>query len=464
MTENQSLEHALNEKLYTAEKRISMLRMLLVAFNSLVYLLFMEVSDYPLLANCIIVFANFYAVVSWAFEPYRKYPFLSSYFFTTFSDAVLIVLWIIATGFMDSPFFVIIYISILAVAFRYSLVITAVSTAIYLLLYFGLFFFDPFSNILVEDLLVRVGYIPLAGMLGMYFSIEISDQIAGKIKIAEGENALKKAHAELEKKVAVRTAELQIINTDLTDSINYAQRIQNAILPTRAEIKSTFSEAFILHIPRDTISGDFYWFHHKEGITHIAVVDCTGHGVPGALISMIGNNLLNHSIIDLQLSDPGDILKEMDYTLAKMLKQDANGDDVNDGMDLSLCMIDHEKGMLSFAGAQNSGILYQNGEAVSLVGSKFTVGGLLAGTEKSFTTMTVPISKNDHIYMYTDGYQDQFGGDLGKKFYRKNLLKLIDSVQDKPMTAQLEVIKNTFLDWKGYLTQIDDVSVIGLKL
>lgn len=221
------------------------------------------------------------------FEIYRKFRFLHSIYFTTIGDGLLIALWIAATGYMDSPFYVLWYISIIAVAMRYSLLETAVSALAYLLLYLGVFIIDPENNIDLTDLLVRVGYIPLAGMLGMFISIEISDQIDDKVKVIQGELALKQAHGQLEQKVEQRTQQLSIINKDLVDSMNYAKRIQEAILPSFRTIENAFSEAFVLSLARDVISGDFYWIHKAEDRTYFAVVDCTGHGVPGALMSMI---------------------------------------------------------------------------------------------------------------------------------------------------------------------------------
>lgn len=464
MTDQELLRNALNEKLYMAEKRISMLRLLVVMFNSVVYLIFMESGEFQQLAFAIIGVANIYAIWSLVFEPYKKFVFLAQYYFTTVSDALLIGLWIVATGYMDSPFYVMLYISILAVAFRYSLTVTAFSSAIYLLLYLIIFFFDPHSSLFVEDLLVRVGYIPLAGMLGMYFSIEISDQIAGKIKIVKGEKALQQAHTQLEVKVGQRTEELSRINKDLTDSINYAERIQTAILPTDEEFKARFPESFIIHRPKDIISGDFHWIHDQDNLTYLAVVDCTGHGVPGALMSMIGNNLLNRAFLDKGIIDPGEALTDMDITLGNMLKNDSQGYAVNDGMDMTLCVIDHEKGELHYEGARGHAFVSRSGEMSELIGTKFSIGGLMAGQNKNFITRTVKFNKGDLLYLFSDGYQDQFGGPRGKKFYRKNLVWLMQQNASKPMIDQKNILMKSLVDWQGPLSQIDDVTVVGIRL
>lgn len=411
----------------------------------------------------IVVVANLYSVYTLIFEPYKKFKFLRNVYFTTITDSALTLLWIIATGYMSSPFFLIWYVSLISIAFRYSLLQTIVTTFIYVLLYLIVFVIDPNSTIALPDLLVRIGYIPLAGMLGMYVSMEITDQLDGKMKTIRAESALKKIYHELEVKVQERTSELLVTNKDLTDSINYAERIQSAIFPKMARIERAFAQAFVIHIPKDIISGDFYWFHHKNNISYVAVVDCTGHGVPGAMMSMIGNNLLHHAIVEEQLSDPGEILKNMDVMLGEMLQDDSEGLAVNDGMDLSLCVIDHSKHVLQFAGAQSSAIFIQDQQVLSLRGSKFSIGGFGASADKVYETSTFRYSASDQIYMFSDGYQDQFGGAKGKKFYRKNLTKLIESVADRPMVEQKSTILKTFVNWKGDGMQMDDVTVMGIR-
>ncbi|HAP69373.1 MAG TPA: hypothetical protein DCR04_06540 [Flavobacteriales bacterium] len=465
MTEKELLAKTLEEKMFTAEKRVSILRVLLIALNSVVYLWFMDQTyTYNELAFSIVVVANIYAVSTFFFEPYRKVKLLRSIYFTIVADGVLSMLWIIATGYMDSPFYLVWYVSLISIAFRYSLKHTITTTFIYLVLYMLVFALDPYSTIELSDLMVRLGYIPLAGMLGMYVSLEITDQIDGKVKIIQGEVALKKAHHELELKVKERTSELQVMNKDLTDSINYAERIQSAIFPKMEDITSTFQDAFVIHLPKDIVSGDFYWFHHKDGISHIAVVDCTGHGVPGAMMSMIGNNLLNRAIVEHQLNDPGKILKDMDRSLEEMLKDDAEGLAVNDGMDLSLCMIDHSRNTLEFAAAQSSALIIQGGELRQLQGSKFSIGGFGSSGDKMFKTTSISFNPSDLMYMFSDGYQDQFGGNKGKKFYKKNLIHLIESGSDKTMKQQELTILETFVNWKGNEMQMDDVTVMGIRL
>ena len=465
MTDKELLRNALEEKLLTAEKRIGILRLLISVFNAFIYLTFWSETGYSTFALSVIVFALVYSSVTLVFELYRKIKILRSVYLTTIGDGLLIAAWICATGYVDSPFYVLWYVSVIAVALRYSLLETAVSAFAYLMLYLGVFFLDPYHNIDLSDLLVRIGYIPLAGMLGMYISIEISDQIDDKMKILKGEKALQEANDQLEVKVIQRTKELSVINKDITDSINYAERIQTATMPTSEEFQSCFPDSFIIHKPKDIISGDFHWLHEKKDVAYLAVVDCTGHGVPGAMMSMIGNNLLNRAFIDKGIEDPAEALTDMDLTLGNMLKNDSEDNAVNDGMDLTLCVIDRKNRAVRYEGACGHGyVISKEGDVTEMESTRFSIGGLLAGEDKNFQTRTINYEKGDLIYLFSDGYQDQFGGPRGKKFYRKNLISLIQSIQELPMNEQSITLQKSLRDWMGPLSQVDDVTVIGLRL
>ncbi len=464
MTEKELLQEALQEKLFSAEKRISILRLLLTLFNAFVYLVFWSDVGYNPVALGVIGFAIVYSSLTLVLELYRKLKLLRSVYFTTIGDGLLVAAWICTTGYMDSPFYLLWYISIIAVALRYSLLETAVSAAAYLLLYFGVFLIDPHHTIDLADLLVRVGYIPLAGMLGMFISIEISDQIDDKIKVIQGEEALKQAHAQLEDKVEQRTEQLSIINKDLMDSMAYAKRIQAAILPSPDDFMGSFSDAFVIHLARDVISGDFYWIHKSEKITHFAIVDCTGHGVPGALMSMIANSLLSRFIVEYGVEDPGKALKKMDIALAELVKSNNTDDSVNDGMDLMLCVLDHRSNTLQYASAYGQGLLIRNGILTELETTKASVGGLIRSDEKFFETRSINLKEDDQLYFFTDGFQDQFGGPKCKKFYRKNLLGLIKEKAQLSLKEQQVDISNSFTNWKGDEPQTDDVTVIGIKI
>ncbi len=453
------------EKLHAAERHIAMLRVLFSVFSAAVYWLFMEPDpSLTVLANVIILGGISYSVFVLYAEPYRRFRFFRSSYFITLADGVTTALWIVATGWMESPFYIIWYISIISVAARFSALETGVSAVLFLLLYSLIFIYDPDNHLQAYELITRMGFIPLAGILGMFFSNEITEQIRDKMRLSKAEADLQMVNDELEQRVRERTAELQVMHDDITDSINYANRIQHAILPDQKELEECFTASTVLYLPKDIISGDFYWSHRYYHLTYVAVVDCTGHGVPGALMSMIGNNLLNQVIIEHRETDAGRILTEMDKGLERLLKRDRSINSINDGMDMSLCIIDRKKNTVFFAGAQQSGLFIAQNGLQELESTKLTIGGLSTGGKKKFPVSTIPYSKGDRLYLLSDGFQDQFGGPKGKKFYRKNLVRLIGSMQSRPLGDHGALLHKAFHEWKGHEMQMDDVTIVGMEL
>jgi serine phosphatase RsbU (regulator of sigma subunit) len=460
-----SENHAVKEKLHAAERHISVLRVLFSGFSAVVYHLFIDADPrYVTLAYTIIFGGISYSLFMLFAEPYKRFALFRSSYFTTLADGLTTALWIIATGWMSSPFYLIFYLSIISVAARFSAIETAVSTVVYLLLYAVIFFYDDGAGLQAAELITRMGFIPLAGILGMYFSNEIMDQLRDKLRITKAEADLQRINEELEQRVQERTAELQVMHDDITDSINYANRIQNAILPDHKELQELFSSSSVLYLPKDIISGDFYWSHRNGDFTFVAVVDCTGHGVPGALMSMIGNNLLNQVIIEHRETEPGHILTEMDRELDRLLKRDRSINSINDGMDMSLCVIDRKKHTVSFAGAQQSGLFIGKDGMRELDSTKLTIGGLGTGEAKQFKVTTLSYAEGDRLYLLSDGFQDQFGGPKGKKFYRKNVVKLIESMQSRPLSEHCPALQKEFIRWKGPEMQMDDVTIVGVEL
>ncbi len=459
-------EHeAVKSKLENAERHISMLRLLFSLFSSVVYVLFIDPDpDYEHLAWFVIIFGNTYSIISLIFRPERRFPIFRSSYLNTLGDAVFTSLWIIATGWMESPFYLIWYLSIVSVAARFTALETALSTVVYLLCYAFIFHFDQGPGPDAAELITRMGFIPLSGILGIYFSNEISDQLRDKLRLARAENELQLANEELEQRVRDRTSELQVMHDDITDSINYANRIQNAILPDGKELEHCFRDCMVVYLPKDIISGDFYWSHRSGDITFVAVVDCTGHGVPGALMSMIGNNLLNQVIIEHGENDPAIILSEMDKGLERLLKRDRIVNSINDGMDMSLCAIDHRAQTVTFAGAQQAALLFSGGMVSELPSTKLTIGGISTTEHKSFTATQVSFLAGDRIYLMSDGFQDQFGGPKGKKYYRKNLIDHIRSIQSKKLSEHGGILIDEFRKWQGVEMQMDDVTIIGVEL
>ena len=252
--------------------------------------------------------------------------------------------------------------------------------------------------------------------------------------------------------------ELEIKNTEILDSIVYAKRIQSAIMPTESFVKENLKDSFILYKPKDVVAGDFYWIEPKNDKIMFAAADCTGHGVPGALVSVVCNNALNRSVREYGLTNPADILNKVrDIGVAEFEKAD---EDVNDGMDIALCSIEGMK--LQYAGAFNPLWVVRDGELIIIKADKFSIGKF--DSERDFTGHSMDLKKNDVVYIYSDGYADQFGGEFGKKFKTKALMELVQKIVDKPMTQQLSILDQVFTDWKGDLDQIDDVCVIGVRV
>lgn len=278
-------------------------------------------------------------------------------------------------------------------------------------------------------------------------------------------NAVKKENKILENKVADRTRELAEKNKDITSSIEYAKRIQEAILPSRDLIFSKLKDAFILYRPKDIVSGDFYWFGEKDQYKIIASVDCTGHGVPGAFMSMIGHNLLNQIVSEKGNYDPGIILNELHKGVQAALKQGQNQVDTNDGMDISILAINTVTREGLWAGAYRSlVVIKENGTLEKTEGNKYPIGGAHFDLHRTYDTHQLRFDQNDMLYMFSDGYADQFGGDKGKKFMVKRFYDRLLSIHTLPVAEQRKNLESAFDSWKGNYEQVDDVLVIGVRI
>ncbi len=287
------------------------------------------------------------------------------------------------------------------------------------------------------------------------------------------EKTLLKEKKQLEEKVEERTNELIQTNellteafTDIKDSINYAQRIQEAILPMESIIHAVLPDSFILFNPRDVVSGDFYWFGtvEKNSNTYhiIAAADCTGHGVPGAFMSMIGNTILSEIVIAKEIVDPSQILSLLHHGIRKALKQNLTTS--RDGMDICLCAINLETNTVKYAGAYNPlWIMRQTKEIEIIKANKCAIGGFTEDNQL-FESHTIHLQKGEAIYLFTDGYADQFGGEFGKKLSAKKFREEILKVADKPMSLQKFHLQNFVEIWKGNEFQVDDILVIGIRV
>jgi len=247
-------------------------------------------------------------------------------------------------------------------------------------------------------------------------------------------------------------------NREITDSITYAKRIQNAILPPDKLIKEKLPNSFVLYKPKDIVAGDFYWLEQKNGTILFAAADCTGHGVPGAMVSVICNNGLNRSVREYGLIDPGAILdKTREIVIQEFSKSE---DEVKDGMDIALCTIE---GMnLKYAGAHNPLWIIRESKILEFKANKQPIGQY--DSLEPYTTHSIGLRKGDSVYVFSDGYVDQFGGEKGKKFKTVAFRELLLNIQEKNMGEQKKLIDEAFENWKGNLEQIDDVCVIGVRI
>jgi serine phosphatase RsbU (regulator of sigma subunit) len=252
-------------------------------------------------------------------------------------------------------------------------------------------------------------------------------------------------------------------NHEIIDSINYAKTIQEAIIPTREEISAHFEDSFVLFSPKDIVSGDFYWLTKSSDYVYLAVADCTGHGVPGAFMSMMGISFLNELINEKKMDDTGDILDMLRIKVIRNLNKNSAELSKRDGMDIVLCRIDPAKKQLQFSGANNSLYLLRQGELKEFKGNKQPVG-LHSGQTTHFDAHIIDLQKEDALYLFTDGLPDQFGGPKGKKFKYKQLEEILVAYSKNKLSDQEEILRKKFDTWKGNLEQVDDVTVIGLRI
>lgn len=253
-------------------------------------------------------------------------------------------------------------------------------------------------------------------------------------------------------------------NKEITDSIRYAKRIQVSILPPDSHVSRLLPDSFILYKPKDIVSGDFYWAEEWGGKTMFAVADCTGHGVPGAFMSIVGHNLLDQAVTVYGLDKPSLILNYVNKQLFKILHQEAEEHVIKDGMDISLVAVDKKTRTIEFSGAFNSLWLVRGNELTEFRGDRLPVGALTGEIMHSFSNKEVAYETGDRIYMMSDGFADQFGGPQGKKFKVRQLKQLLTETAALPMKMQGEKIAEAFDAWKGNLEQIDDVCVVGIRM
>ncbi len=295
-------------------------------------------------------------------------------------------------------------------------------------------------------------------LLKMRDELAVTERILEQ-KVAERTEEVVKQRDEIEK----QRVKLEELYKDVTDSIVYAKRLQYSILPSQERIKEVLPDSFVLFMPKDIVSGDFYWVNKIDNKSFCATVDCTGHGVPGAFMSLVGANGLNASFEDKNNISPGHVLDELNEQVTNSLHKENENSDIRDGMDMSLVSIDYEALKLEYAGANNPVYIIRNNQIIILKADKFAIASFKKN-EKNYTNNEFTLQKNDVIYAFTDGYADQFGGNKGKKFMYKNFRDLLISIHKKPLSQQQNILYNTIKQWQGNLEQIDDILVIGIKI
>ncbi len=284
----------------------------------------------------------------------------------------------------------------------------------------------------------------------------------------EKKRILESQKEDLENMVTIRTEEvvkqkavIEQKNRDIFDNLMYARRIQEAILPETKVIFQSLKDSFIIYWPKDIVSGDFYSFSQRDGRVIISVADCTGHGVTGAFMSMIGSALINQIVNERGITRPAEILNDLNTGISLALKQ--NETEINDGMDISLCAIDLKDMNLQYAGANRPLWYFRNGTLNEIKADKIAIGGFRTD-RVSFTNHEMSIQKGDTLYMFSDGFVDQFGGINGKKLLSKNFKELLAGMQSLSMKEQEKQLTDYFTKWKGESTQVDDILVLGIRL
>lgn len=294
-------------------------------------------------------------------------------------------------------------------------------------------------------------------------SLQSNTRLKSVQYINQVQSAKREAELEKEKNAELKKAYdiIEEKNKDITDSIQYAKRIQNAILPKDDFIASMLPESFVLYRPKDIVSGDFYWVGEKYGKKIIAAVDCTGHGVPGAFMSMMGSALLNEIVNEKGITSSAQILNHLRERVMQTLQQTGAEGETRDGMDIALCVINEDN--IEYSGANNPLYLVRNGQLQEFKGDKQPIG-IYAGNEKPFSLQNVAIRKDDMFYIFSDGYVDQFGGPDGKKFMSRRFRELLVSSANIPVNQQKTILNDALEDWKQGGRQIDDILVIGFRV
>jgi len=260
-----------------------------------------------------------------------------------------------------------------------------------------------------------------------------------------------------------RTKDLHDRNQEVEASLRYAQRIQSAILPEPSELCRTFRDAFVYYKPKDIVSGDFWWYHESDDAVYVAVVDCTGHGIPGALMSVLAHSIFREVFVNKQVSEPSKILEEIDKELFIALNKEHAHRPYPDGMDVALCKFEKDLRRVHFAGAYRPMVIVRDGALLEYPASRYPIG-FYFNVEKQFTTWSCDLRENDCIFLFSDGYADQFGGEKEKKLNKRGFRELLTTIQPMNGEEQHAFLDYALSNWKQNYPQTDDITIIGLKV
>jgi serine phosphatase RsbU (regulator of sigma subunit) len=394
-------------------------------------------------------------------------------------NGLLVALYIYYKGYKPAKYMIVAWTSYLIGLF------------IFILAGAGIIEYNDFTSsglLLGSAIEVVVLSVALAAKIDFYKKKQIELQTQMYKKSEEHREFVETQNKRLEERVVERTEELNVVNEelsvnlerlheqnvviekknqDITASINYAKRIQTAMLPSLEEIVTVFPNSFVFFEPRDIVSGDFYYFKQVNNKVIIGAIDCTGHGVPGAFMSLIGNDLLNEIVENKSVTQASHILDKLDEGITKVLRQ--TDTQIRDGMDAAFCVYDLETKVLEYAGAKNPLIYIENGELKIIKADRQSVGGNLIKnehTKKTFTNHYLDLQSNQKInlYLFTDGFQDQFGGKENKKFTTKRFREVLLQASKLSLPEQKEFLNNTLKNWIGFNRQIDDILVFGFEI
>jgi len=314
-----------------------------------------------------------------------------------------------------------------------------------------------------------IGFILMLSLAGVVIRSNFQTQKANKL-LAKQKNEIENQLFIITKQNSEIQNQLETIThqkSEITDSIHYARKIQNAMLPPQEQISAVLPENFILYKPKDIVSGDFYWFstiYSGNNLSKIIITaaDCTGHGVPGAFMSMLGISLLNEIVNEKQIIEPHEILNHLRINVKQSLRQTGKDNEQQDGMDIALCIIDLDNQKIQYSGANNPLYLIRNGEFIEFKADRMPIG-IYPKDNKSFQFKEIDLQSNEMLYIFSDGYVDQVGGAENRKYLSKNFKALLSEICEKPMDIQQQILNDTIENWKGSESQIDDILVIGFK-